>query len=86
MGAEQMLELFYAEDLRKAADPENFKAQKIKEYRDRYSNPLVTASESTQIQDIIEPRDVRRRLIASLALLAEKQVMVRPKKHGNIPL
>jgi acetyl-CoA carboxylase carboxyltransferase component len=86
MGAEQVVELFYAEDIRKAADPNSFRAQKIKEYRDRYSNALEIASDSTQIQDIIEPRDTRRCLIRSLELLSHKKVVLRPKKHGNIPL
>jgi methylmalonyl-CoA decarboxylase subunit alpha len=86
MGAEQVVELFYAEDIRKAADPAEFRKQKIKEYRDRYSNVIDISSQSTQMQDIIDPRETRRCLVRSLALLANKEVLIRPKKHGNMPL
>jgi acetyl-CoA carboxylase carboxyltransferase component len=86
MGAEQVVELFYAEDFRKAANPDDARMQKVKEYRDRYSNAMGIASETTQVHDIIQPRDTRRCLIKSMDLLSNKEMILRSKKHGNIPL
>jgi methylmalonyl-CoA decarboxylase subunit alpha len=86
MGAEQVVELFYAEDIRKATNPDAYKAQKIAEYREFYNNPYNIVSVSTRIQDIIEPRETRRCLIKSFGLLDGKEIQVQPKKHGNIPL
>jgi acetyl-CoA carboxylase carboxyltransferase component len=86
MGAEQVVELFYAGDILKAPNPDEFRRQKVKEYRDRYSNAMGIASETTQVHDIIQPKDTRRCLIKSLELLGSKEMMLRPKKHGNIPL
>jgi acetyl-CoA carboxylase carboxyltransferase component len=80
------VDLFYTEDIRKAADPDAFRAQKITEYSEFYNNPFEIAFVSTRIHDIIEPRDTRSCLIRSLGLLNGKEMMVQPKKHGNIPL
>ena len=86
LGAEQSVELFYRQEIEKAENPEEFRRQKIREYRYEYSNPLSIASESTHIEDIIEPRDTRWRLIKTMELLRNKRVFRYPKRHGNIPL
>ncbi|HEX77728.1 MAG TPA: acyl-CoA carboxylase subunit beta [Dehalococcoidia bacterium] len=86
LGPEQSVDLFYAEEISKAEDPEAYRAQKVKEYRDFYANPISVASQATYIHDIIEPRETRRRLISALRLLRNKQVSKYPKRHGNIPL
>jgi len=86
MGAEQAVELFYAEDIKQAANPEEFKAQKIKEYGELYADTLALASQATYVQDIIEPRETRRCLVRSLRLIQGKKVEPYPKRHGNIPL
>ncbi len=86
MGAEQAVQLFYAEDIKNAANPEEFRDQKIKEYGELYSDTLALASEVTYVQDVIEPRETRRCLIRSLKLIQSKKVALTPKRHGNMPL
>ncbi|MDH5695544.1 MAG: methylmalonyl-CoA carboxyltransferase, partial [Dehalococcoidia bacterium] len=82
----QAVELFYAKDIKQPANPEEFRAQKIKEYSELYANTLALASQATYVQDIIEPRETRRCLIRSLRLIQGKKVEPYPKRHGNIPL
>jgi len=86
MGAEQTVDLFYADEIAKAEKPQQLREQLIKEYIDRYANPFAEVSIRTHIKDIIEPRETRRQLIKSLELLRGKKVIRYPKKHGNIPL
>lgn len=86
MGAEQSVELFYAEDIKTADNPEEFRAQKIKQYRELYADSLALASEVTYVQSIIEPGETRRCLIRSLELIRSKKIESYPKRHGNIPL
>jgi acetyl-CoA carboxylase carboxyltransferase component len=86
MGAEQAAGLFYTEDIKAADNPEKFKADKIKEYRELYGDTLALASQVTYVQDVIEPAETRRCLIRSLKLIQSKKVEIAPKRHGNIPL
>jgi acetyl-CoA carboxylase carboxyltransferase component len=86
MGAEQAVELFYSEDIKAAENPEQFKATKVREYRELYGDTLALASQVTYVQDVIEPRETRRCLIRSLQLIQSKKIGVTPKRHGNIPL
>jgi acetyl-CoA carboxylase carboxyltransferase component len=86
MGAEQAVELLYAEDIKTADNPEEFRTQKIKQYSELYADSLALASQVTYVQDIIEPRETRRCLIQSLHLIRSKKVEPTPKRHGNIPL
>jgi acetyl-CoA carboxylase carboxyltransferase component len=86
MGAEQAVELFYADDIKAADNPAEFRAQKIKEYGELYADTLALASEVSYVQDVIEPRETRRCLIRSLEFIRTKKIAVTPKRHGNIPL
>lgn len=88
MGAEQSVELFYTDDMKKASSPEEFRKNKIKEYRETYANPLAVASKTTHIDDVIEPPATRMVLIRTLQLLRGKKIFSysNRKKHGNIPL
>jgi len=86
MGAEQAVELFYAEDIKSADNPEEFRNQKIKQYEELYTDSLALASQVTYIHDIVEPSEVRRCLIRSLQLIQDKKVEPTLKRHGNIPL
>jgi acetyl-CoA carboxylase carboxyltransferase component len=86
MGAGQAVELFYAEDIKKADKPEEFRAQKVKEYNELYADSLALASQVTYVQDIIEPRETRRCLARSLQLIKDKKLEPYPKRHGNMPL
>jgi len=86
MGAEQAVELFYADDIKQAEKPEAFRAQKVKEYNELYADTLALASQVTYVQDIIEPRETRRCLTRSLQLIQDKKIESYPKRHGNMPL
>jgi acetyl-CoA carboxylase carboxyltransferase component len=86
MGAEQTVDLFYADEIAKSEEPQQLREKLIKEYTDRYANPFFEASLRTHIKDVIEPRDTRRLLIKSLQLLQGKKLVRYPKRHGNIPL
>jgi propionyl-CoA carboxylase beta chain len=57
----------------------------VREYREKFANPFV-AAERGYIDEVIEPRDTRRRLIQALEILQNKRDSNPPKKHGNIPL
>lgn len=87
LGAEQTVELFFSDEIKQAEDPEQFRQQKIAEYREEYANPFSLASEVAYIEDIIEPRETRQTLIRTFELLESKKKLPRyEKKHGNIPL
>jgi acetyl-CoA carboxylase carboxyltransferase component len=86
MGAEQAVELFYADDIKQAKKPEAFRAQKVKEYNELYADTLALASQVSYVQDIIEPRETRRCLTRSLQLIRDKKMEPYPKRHGNMPL
>ncbi len=87
LGAEQSVDLFYVEEIKKAKDPALFRTQLINEYREKYANPFYEASVNPFMEDIIEPRETRSRLIKALQFLQTKRPKPRyPKKHGNIPL
>ena len=86
MGAEQAVGLFYTEDIKNADNPEQFKAGKIKEYRELYGDTLALASQVTYVQDVIEPGETRQCLTRSLRLIRDKRGESYPKRHGNMPL
>jgi len=86
MGAKSTVKLFYEAEIARAADPERFIDDKVREYREQ-ANVLLAASGSMQLeQDVVEPRETRRRLIQTLGLLRGKNQTRYLKKHGNIPL
>lgn len=62
-----------------------FKAEKEQEYRDKFASPYQ-AAEYGYIDDIIEPRNTRFRIIRALSVLATKKYVNPPKKHSNMPL
>jgi propionyl-CoA carboxylase beta subunit len=85
MGPEGAVNVLYRRDIEKAPDPAAFRAQKVAEFREKFANPYV-AAERGFIDEVIRPRDTRRKLIEALATLANKRDKNPPKKHGNIPL
>ncbi len=87
MGARASVELFFGELIRSAPNPDGVREQIVREYEDRYANPLREASFNPFINDVIEPGDTRRVLARSLSFLSTKRR--RPsyaKKHGNMPM
>jgi len=89
MGAEQTVHLFYEAELKKADNPEEVLKEKTGAYEKTYGHPFTMVSGGNiDLEDIIEPRETRRRLIQTLEFLRSKRKSRRsnPKKHGNIPL
>lgn len=85
MGPEGAVEIIYRRDLQAAADPVALKAQLAAEYREKFANPYIAAARGF-VDDVIEPRETRARLINALAVFQNKRDENPPKKHGNIPL
>jgi len=89
MGASGAVEVLYGKELKELADkPEEkaaFIAEKEKEYNDKFSNPY-NAARYGYIDDVIEPRNTRFRIIRALQSLATKRLQNPAKKHSNIPL
>ncbi len=81
MGAKGAAEILYRPEL---SDPQKI-AGRIKEYQDRFANPFI-AAERGYIDEVIMPRNTRRRLCRSLNMLRNKTVENPWKKHDNIPL
>ena len=85
MGAEGAVNILYRREMDKAADPAKARQEKIDEYKEKFANPYV-AAERGYVDEIIEPRFTRRKLITTFAMLQNKREKNPPKKHGNIPL
>jgi len=85
MGAEGAVNVLYKREIEEAADPVAERARYVAEYRDKLANPYVAASRG-YVDEVIEPRTTRRRLIAALSRLETKRDRNPPRKHGNIPL
>jgi propionyl-CoA carboxylase beta chain len=85
MGPEGAVNIIFRKELAKAKNPEKRKGQLVAEYREQFANPYV-AAERGYIDDVIQPRDTRPRLINALEMLTNKRDVNPSKKHGNIPL
>jgi acetyl-CoA carboxylase carboxyltransferase component len=85
MGAAGAVRILHRRDLAKADDPQQMEADFIKEYQDAFFNPYV-AAELGFIDDIIDPRETRPRLIRALSYLSTKVQANPPKKHGLMPV
>jgi propionyl-CoA carboxylase beta chain len=85
MGPEGAVNIVYRRELTGASDPEAVRRAKIEEFKERFANPFV-AAEHGFLDDVIEPRQTRPRVIRALRLLATKADTMPRKKHGNIPL
>lgn len=85
MGAEGAANIIYRRELSTASDKQAVLSEKIAEYKDRFANPFI-AAEHGFIDDVIEPRETRPRVIQALRMLENKVDSSPKKKHGNIPL
>ncbi len=85
MGPEGAANVIYRREIKKADNPQELLAKKIKEYRDNFANPYV-AAERGMVNDIIEIEKTRIFLINGLEMLIDKKQENPEKKHGNIPL
>jgi propionyl-CoA carboxylase beta chain len=85
MGAEGAVSILYRRDTEAGGDPQKVRGEKIAEYTEKFANPFI-AAERGYVDEIIEPRFTRRKLISTFAMLRNKRDRNPPKKHGNIPL
>jgi propionyl-CoA carboxylase beta chain len=85
MGAEGAADIVYRREIAGAADSDAMRQEKVREFRERFANPFV-AAERGYIDDVIAPRETRRRVIQALRMLENKVDTMPRKKHGNIPL
>ncbi len=85
MGPDGAVSILYKREMDAAKDPAGLKEEKTREYREKFANPYA-AAERGYIDEVIEPKDTRRRLIQALEVLHTKRDSNPPRKHGNIPL
>ena len=85
MGAEGAVEILYKRDLNGSENSAQSRKEKVAEFREKFASPYV-AAEKGFIDEVIEPRMTRRKLIRALQLLENKRETNPPRKHGNIPL
>lgn len=83
MGAEGAVGILYRKEI--AENDESFRQSKISEFEEKFANPYVAAARGF-IDEVIEPKYTRPKLIRALALLQNKRDTNPPRKHGNIPL
>jgi propionyl-CoA carboxylase beta chain len=85
MGPEGAVNILYKRELDAAADPVAARTEKVSEFREKFANPYTAASRGF-VDEVIRPRETRRKLITALKNLENKRDKNPPKKHGNIPL
>jgi propionyl-CoA carboxylase beta chain len=85
MGPEGAVNIIYKRELTAAKNVEKQRQERVDEFREKFANPYI-AAERGFIDEVIEPRFTRRKLISALRMLDTKRDTNPSKKHGNIPL
>jgi acetyl-CoA carboxylase carboxyltransferase component len=85
MGAEGAVNILFKDEIDKAEDADQRRKELIADYIEKFANPYIAASRG-YVDEIIEPRFTRTKLITALEMLKNKRDSNPPKKHGNIPL
>ncbi len=85
MGPDGAVNIIFRGEIAKAEKPDEKKKELVQDYRDKFANPYVAAARG-YLDDVIDPRDTRPKLIRALEMLRNKVDHLPPKKHGNIPL
>src|SRR5438105_6058933 len=85
MGPKGAVEILFRKEIADSADADAATAAKIEDYRAKFAHPYIAAGRG-YLDDIIDPRDTRPRLIDALETLRTKRDKNPAKKHGNIPL
>lgn len=85
MGPEGAANVIYGREIAESNNPEQARQEKIDSYKEKFANPYVAAGLG-MIDDIIDPRETRIKLIQALEMLYNKQEDRPKRKHGNIPL
>ncbi len=85
MGAKGASEIIFKKEIMEAKDPELKLSEKESEYAEKFANPF-RAAERGFIDEVIQPRETRRKLLKAFSMLEGKKVLRADRKHGNIPL
>jgi len=85
MGPNGAVEIVYRRELQQAADPVARRAELVAEYTDKYANPYA-AAERGYVDDVIDPAETRRKVVAGFRMLRSKREELPRRKHGNMPL
>jgi propionyl-CoA carboxylase beta chain len=85
LGAEGAANILFKKQIEAAEDPSAERKRLADEHRKKFNNPYYAAS-TGYVDDIIEPRESRPKIIASLSALRDKYAPAPPRKHGNIPV
>ena len=85
MGPEGAVNIIYRKDISSSPTPDQRRQKLIDDYKAHFANPY-SAAERGYIDDVIEPRQTRPKLIRALRMLQSKRVDQPKRKHGNIPL
>jgi len=85
MGPKGAVEIIFKKEIEKAENKEEAVKQKENEFREKFANPYI-AAERGYLDDVIEPKETRARVIRALQMLETKVDRNPKKKHGNIPL
>ena len=85
MGPKGAVEILYKREIASADDPAAATDARVADYTERFANPYTAAARG-YVDDIIDPRDTRPRLIDALSTLRGKRDRNPPRKHGNLPL
>ncbi|MFN0095526.1 MAG: acyl-CoA carboxylase subunit beta [Dehalococcoidia bacterium] len=85
MGPDGAVNIVYREEIAKAEDPDARRRELVAEYTAKFANPYIVAGRGF-VDDVIDPRQTRQKVIRALDMLQNKADKNPPKKHGNIPL
>ncbi len=85
LGAEGAANILFKKQIEAADDSSAERKKLANEYREKFNNPYYAAS-TGYVDDIIEPRESRPKIIAALSALRDKYTPAPPRKHGNIPV
>jgi len=85
MGPDAAVGIINRAELARAKNVEKARAKLVEEYKAKFANPYIAASRGF-VDDVIDPRDTRPRIIKALWMLRNKNDQLPPKKHGNAPL
>lgn len=85
MGPQGAANIIFAREIEQSDDPEETRNKKISEYKEKFANPYVAAARG-MVDDVIDPRETRIKIVQALEMLGNKREERPKKKHGNIPL
>ena len=84
MGPEGAANIIFRKEIAEAENPDEMRQQKIKEYKEKFANPYVAASQG-YIDEVIEPKETRSRILHAMKVSENKSVGIPNKKHGIPP-